>query len=84
MSNYSIQDMQRSEETLKALKKQAPSPQLKIDIARLEKELELCKQEKRCHEAQILTVCPNFVCVCVCTYVFMCILSLFFFFLGRF
>ncbi|KAK9924987.1 hypothetical protein M0R45_033328 [Rubus argutus] len=50
-----VQDMQRSEETLKALKKQAPSPQLKIDIARLEKELELCKQEKRCHEAQILT-----------------------------
>lgn len=82
MSNYSIQDMQRSEETLKALKKQAPSPQLKIDIARLEKELELCKQEKRCHEAQILTVCPNFVCAQ--KYVFMCILSLFFFFLGRF
>ncbi|XP_050384650.1 probable ubiquitin conjugation factor E4 [Argentina anserina] len=50
-----VQDMQRSEDTLKALKNQAPSPQLKIDIARLEKELELYKQEKRCHEAQILT-----------------------------
>ncbi|KAM5581292.1 putative ubiquitin conjugation factor E4 [Rosa sericea] len=57
LSDYKhlVQDMQRSEDTLKALKRQAPSPQLKIDIARLEKELELYKQEKRCHEAQILT-----------------------------
>lgn len=84
MSNYSIQDMQRSEETLKALKKQAPSPQLKNDIARLEKELELCKQEKRCHEAQILTVCPNFVCVCVHARMFSCASCHCFFFLGRF
>ena len=56
--------MQRSEDTLKALKKQTPSPQLTIDIARLEKELELYKQEKRCYEAQILTVCLNFVKAC--------------------
>lgn len=56
--------MQRSEDTLKALKKQAPSPQMNIDIARLEKEIELCKQEKRCYEAQILMVCLNFVNVC--------------------
>ncbi|XP_004304262.1 PREDICTED: probable ubiquitin conjugation factor E4 [Fragaria vesca subsp. vesca] len=50
-----VQDMQRNEDTLKALKKQAPSPGMNNDIARLEKEIELCKQEKRCYEAQILT-----------------------------
>lgn len=35
---------------------QAPSPQLELDISRLEKEIELYSQEKFCYEAQILRV----------------------------
>ncbi|KAH0973608.1 hypothetical protein GBA52_025764 [Prunus armeniaca] len=70
-----VQDISRSEETLSTLKNmqgQSSSPQLEMDIARLEKEIELYSQEKLCYEAQILRVCPNsvrtfvFVCVCVC------------------
>ncbi|XP_065855974.1 probable ubiquitin conjugation factor E4 [Euphorbia lathyris] len=52
-----IQDISRCEDTLstmKAMQEQAPSPQLQLDIARLEKELELYSQEKLCYEAQIL------------------------------
>jgi ubiquitin conjugation factor E4 B len=36
------------------MRDQAPSPQLELDISRMEKELELSSQEKLCHEAQIL------------------------------
>lgn len=35
---------------------QSPTPQLKLDISRLEKELESYSQEKLCYEAQILRV----------------------------
>lgn len=35
---------------------QAPSPQVDVEIARLEKEIELYSQEKLCYEAQILRV----------------------------
>ncbi|KAJ6860828.1 ubiquitin conjugation factor E4 isoform X1 [Populus alba x Populus x berolinensis] len=52
-----VQDISRSEDTLatfKALQKQTPSPQLQLDIDRLEKEIELYSQEKLCYEAQIL------------------------------
>ncbi|KAF5748968.1 ubiquitin conjugation factor E4 [Tripterygium wilfordii] len=52
-----VQDISRSEDalsTLKAMQGQAPSPQLDLDIARLEKELEMYSQEKLCYEAQIL------------------------------
>ncbi|CDY26421.1 BnaC09g42470D [Brassica napus] len=51
------QDISRGEDnlaTLKAMRDQAPSPQLELDITRMEKELELYSQEKLCHEAQIL------------------------------
>ncbi|KAL6287789.1 hypothetical protein ACE6H2_012179 [Prunus campanulata] len=52
-----VQDISRSEETLSTLKNmqgQSSSPQLEMDIARLEKEIELYSQEKLCYEAQIL------------------------------
>ncbi|XP_011035828.1 PREDICTED: probable ubiquitin conjugation factor E4 [Populus euphratica] len=52
-----VQDISRCEDTLstfKALQKQTPSPQLQMDIDRLEKEIELYSQEKLCYEAQIL------------------------------
>ncbi|CAI0388322.1 unnamed protein product [Linum tenue] len=52
-----VQDISRSEDTLstlKALQEQSPSPQMQMDIARLEKELELYSQEKLCYEAQLL------------------------------
>ncbi|KAJ6960094.1 ubiquitin conjugation factor E4 isoform X2 [Populus alba x Populus x berolinensis] len=52
-----VQDISRCEDTLatfKALQKQTPSPQLQLDIDRLEKEIELYSQEKLCYEAQIL------------------------------
>ncbi|KAF9663780.1 hypothetical protein SADUNF_Sadunf17G0087600 [Salix dunnii] len=52
-----VQDISRYEDTLakfKALQKQTPSPQLQLDIDRLEKEIELYSQEKLCYEAQIL------------------------------
>ncbi|KAA8547943.1 hypothetical protein F0562_004372 [Nyssa sinensis] len=52
-----VQDISRCEDTLstlKAMQGQAPSPQLDLDIARLEKEIELYSQEKLCYEAQIL------------------------------
>ncbi|KAJ4912092.1 putative ubiquitin conjugation factor E4 [Raphanus sativus] len=51
------QDISRGEDnlaTLKAMRDQSPSPQLELDITRMEKELELYSQEKLCHEAQIL------------------------------
>ncbi|CAH8328041.1 unnamed protein product [Eruca vesicaria subsp. sativa] len=51
------QDISRGEDnlaTLKAMRDQAPSPQLELDITRMEKELELYSQEKLCHEAQLL------------------------------
>ncbi|CAN7141040.1 unnamed protein product [Brassica rapa subsp. narinosa] len=51
------QDISRGEDnlaTLKAMRDQAPSPQLELDITRMEKELELYSQDKLCHEAQIL------------------------------
>ena len=35
---------------------QGPAPQLEMDVARLEKEIELYSQEKLCFEAQILRV----------------------------
>lgn len=38
------------------MKGQASSPELEVDIARLEKEIELYSQEKLCYEAQILRV----------------------------
>ncbi|XVF14348.1 hypothetical protein REPUB_Repub09cG0051300 [Reevesia pubescens] len=52
-----VQDISRCEDTLaslKAMQGQAPSPQLELDISRLEKEIELYSQEKFCYEAQIL------------------------------
>ncbi|OAY60270.1 probable ubiquitin conjugation factor E4 [Manihot esculenta] len=52
-----VQDISRCEDTLstlKAMQEQSPSPQLQLDIARLEKDLELYSQEKLCYEAQIL------------------------------
>ncbi|KAG5535158.1 hypothetical protein RHGRI_023066 [Rhododendron griersonianum] len=52
-----VQDISRSEDTLssfKSMQGQAPSQQLELDIARLEKEIELYSQEKLCYEAQIL------------------------------
>ncbi|XP_023527242.1 probable ubiquitin conjugation factor E4 [Cucurbita pepo subsp. pepo] len=52
-----VQDISRCEDTLstlKAMQGQGPAPQLEIDIARLEKEIELYSQEKLCYEAQIL------------------------------
>ncbi|XP_022741751.1 probable ubiquitin conjugation factor E4 isoform X2 [Durio zibethinus] len=52
-----LQDISRSEDTLatlKAMQGQASSPQLELDISRLEKEIELYSQEKFCYEAQIL------------------------------
>ncbi|KAK7266488.1 hypothetical protein RIF29_19132 [Crotalaria pallida] len=52
-----VQDISRSEDalsTLKAMKEQSPSPQLELDISRLEKEIEAYSQEKLCYEAQIL------------------------------
>ncbi|KAI8541697.1 hypothetical protein RHMOL_Rhmol08G0082500 [Rhododendron molle] len=52
-----VQDISRCEDTLssfKSMQGQAPSQQLELDIARLEKEIELYSQEKLCYEAQIL------------------------------
>ncbi|KAF9626513.1 hypothetical protein IFM89_034447 [Coptis chinensis] len=52
-----VQDLSRSEDTLstyKEMQAQAPSPQLELDIARLEKEIEMHSQEKLCYEAQLL------------------------------
>ncbi|KAJ7974348.1 Ubiquitin conjugation factor like [Quillaja saponaria] len=52
-----VQDISRSEDTLstlKAMQGQSPSPQLELDISRLEKEMELYSQEKLCYEAQLL------------------------------
>lgn len=52
-----VQDISRCEDTLssfRSMQGQAPSPQLELDIARLEKEIELYSQEKLCYEAQIL------------------------------
>ncbi|KAM2858775.1 hypothetical protein COP2_024274 [Malus domestica] len=52
-----VQDISRSEDTLstlKAMQGQTSSPQLEMDIARLEKEIESYSQEKLCYEAQIL------------------------------
>ncbi|PIA30355.1 hypothetical protein AQUCO_05600056v1 [Aquilegia coerulea] len=57
-SNYKnvAQDLSRTEETLsqlKSMQEQAPSSQLELEIARLEKETELHSQEKMCYEAQL-------------------------------
>ena len=63
-----IQDISRCEDTLstfKAMQGQSPSPQLDLDIARLEKEIELYSQEKLCYEAQILRVYYLGAWVCV-------------------
>ncbi|KAK9114281.1 hypothetical protein Syun_021078 [Stephania yunnanensis] len=52
-----VQDLSRFEETLstfRAMQEQARSPQLELDIARVEKEIESYSQEKLCYEAQIL------------------------------
>ncbi|KMT17300.1 hypothetical protein BVRB_2g039970 isoform A [Beta vulgaris subsp. vulgaris] len=52
-----VQDISRSEDSLatsKAMLEQAPTRQLELDIARLEKEIESFSQEKLCYEAQIL------------------------------
>ena len=66
------QDISRSEDTLatlKAMQGQAPSPQLELDISRLEKEIELYSQEKFCYEAQILRVhLVSSPLKCVCTH----------------
>ena len=51
---------------LKPMQGQTSSPQLEMDIARLEKEIESYSQEKLCYEAQILRVFPNSVCVRAC------------------
>lgn len=54
-----MQDLSRCEDslsTLKDMQAQSSSPQLELDIARLEKEIELYSQEKLCYEAQILRV----------------------------
>ncbi|KAF6171741.1 hypothetical protein GIB67_007262 [Kingdonia uniflora] len=51
------QDLSRSEDTMsmyRTMQAQSPSPQLELDIARLEKEIESHSQEKLCYEAQIL------------------------------
>ncbi|XP_058081023.1 probable ubiquitin conjugation factor E4 isoform X3 [Magnolia sinica] len=51
------QDLSRCKETLstlKAMQGQGASPQLELDIARLEKEIELYSQEKLCYEAQMM------------------------------
>ena len=56
---YYFQDISRREDTLstlKAMREQAPSPQLERDISHLEKELESYSQERLCYEAQILRV----------------------------
>lgn len=62
-----LQDISRCEDTLssfKSMQGQAPSQQLELDIARLEKEIELYSQEKLCYEAQILRVHhPQYVCL---------------------
>ena len=63
------QDISRCEDTLstlKAMQGQGPAPQLEMDIARLEKEIELYSQEKLCYEAQILRVyfCLTFIRLC--------------------
>lgn len=52
-----VQELSRCEEalsTFKAMQGQGASPQIELDIARLEKETELYSQEKLCYEAQIL------------------------------
>ncbi|KAK9105120.1 hypothetical protein Scep_021964 [Stephania cephalantha] len=52
-----VQDLSRFEDTLstfRAMQEQARSPQLELDIARVEKEIESYSQEKLCYEAQIL------------------------------
>ncbi|XWS32926.1 hypothetical protein CRYUN_Cryun22dG0032600 [Craigia yunnanensis] len=47
-----VQDISRCEvATLKDMQGQAPSPQLELDISRLQKEIELYSQEKFCYEA---------------------------------
>lgn len=54
-----MQDLSRCEDslsTLKDMQAQSSSPQLELDIARLEKEIESYSQEKLCCEAQILRV----------------------------
>lgn len=54
-----MQDISRCEDslsTLKDMRVQSSSPQLELDIARLEKQIELHSQEKLCYEAQILRV----------------------------
>lgn len=54
-----LQELSRCEEalsTFKAMQGQGASPQIELDIARLEKETELYSQEKLCYEAQILRV----------------------------
>lgn len=48
-----MQDLSRCEDslsTLKDMQAQSSSPQLELDIARLEKEIELYSQEKLCYE----------------------------------
>ncbi|KAI3417196.1 uncharacterized protein J3R85_014674 [Psidium guajava] len=52
-----VQDISRCEDTLSTLKDaqgHTPSQQLDVEIARLQKEMELYSQEKLCYEAQIL------------------------------
>ncbi|GMN42163.1 hypothetical protein TIFTF001_011375 [Ficus carica] len=52
-----VQDISRFEDTLttiKAMQQQTPSPQVQLEITRIEKEIELFSQEKLCYEAQIL------------------------------
>ena len=54
-----MQDLSRCEDSLSTLKEmqaQSSSPQLELDITRLEKEIEVYSQEKLCYEAQILRV----------------------------
>lgn len=65
----SFQDISRCEDTLatlKAMQGQTPSPQMEMDISRLEKEIELYSQEKLCYEAQILRVCQSSLSLSVC------------------
>lgn len=43
------------------MQQQTPSPQVQLEITRIEKEIELFSQEKLCYEAQILRVTEDLI-----------------------